>query len=98
MRYFRLWEDYPVQPIKKRNSSRREILGKIYYRGKPLCQISEREAVEEIGEVFQDLENQIVLYGFVHELAFGMGNLGEILTMKKRIGEMCNFFGWKKFS
>lgn len=74
-----------------------EICGKIYYRGKPLHQISERGAVEEIGMVFQDPENQIVLDTVVHELAFGMENLGYgILTMKKRIGEMCSFFGLEK--
>ena len=47
--------------------------------------------------VFQDPENQIVLDTVVHELAFGMENLGYgILTMKKRIGEMCSFFGLEK--
>jgi energy-coupling factor transporter ATP-binding protein EcfA2 len=59
--------------------------------------LSKKEAVEEIGMVFQDPENQIVLDTVIHELAFGMENLGyDILTMKKRIGEMCNFFGLEK--
>ena len=71
--------------------------GKIFYQGKSINHISEKQAAREIGMVFQDPEHQIVLDTVLHELAFAMENMGyDIRTMKKRIGEMCNFFGLEK--
>ena len=86
-----------ISQLKREIRPEGEISGRILYRGKPIDCLSKKEAVEEIAMVFQDPENQIVLDTVIHELAFGMENLGyDILTMKKRIGEMCNFFGLEK--
>ena len=86
-----------ISQLKREIRPEGEISGRILYRGKAIDSLSKKEAVEEIGMVFQDPENQIVLDTVIHELAFGMENLGfNVLTMKKRIGEMCNFFGLDK--
>ncbi|MFY9413841.1 MAG: ABC transporter ATP-binding protein, partial [Tepidanaerobacteraceae bacterium] len=86
-----------ISQLKREIRPEGEISGRILYRGKAIDSLSKKEAVEEIGMVFQDPENQIVLDTVIHELAFGMENLGfNVLTMKKRIGEMCNFFGLEK--
>lgn len=74
-----------------------ETSGKILYKGIPINDIPKKQAVEEIGFVFQDPENQIVLDTVIHEMAFSMENMGyDISTMKKRIAEMTNFFGLEK--
>ncbi|MGI5859323.1 MAG: ABC transporter ATP-binding protein [Tepidanaerobacteraceae bacterium] len=74
-----------------------DISGNIYYRGEPINHMPKKQAVEEIGMVFQDPENQIVLDTVLHELAFSMENMGyDIKIMKKRIAEMSNFFGLEK--
>jgi len=71
--------------------------GKIYYQGRSLDSIQKRQAAEEIGMVFQDPENQIVLDTVLHELAFSMENMGYgIQNMKRRMAELSNFFGLEK--
>lgn len=74
-----------------------DMSGTIYYRRRPIDSIPKRRAVEEIGMVFQDPENQIVMDTVLHELAFAMENLGyDIQIMKKRMAEMSSFFGLEK--
>ena len=74
-----------------------DISGNIYYRGEPINHMPKKQAVEEIGMVFQDPENQIVLDTVLHELAFSRENMGyDLKIMKKRIAEMSNFFGLEK--
>lgn len=86
-----------ISQLKREIRPEGNIGGKIYYGGKPINHILEKQAVEEISMVFQDPENQIVLDTVLHELAFAMENMGyDIRTMKKRIGEICNFFGLEK--
>src|SRR5699024_12048250 len=68
--------------------------GEICYGGKPLEDWNERILTEEIGLVFQDPENQIVMDEVMQELVFGMENLGIPHTeMRKRVAEMVHFFG-----
>jgi energy-coupling factor transport system ATP-binding protein len=49
---------------------------------------------KKIGFVFQDPENQLVADDVLHELAFGLENMGVATSeMRSRIAEMVHFFG-----
>ena len=50
--------------------------GEIYFEGKPLDQITQRQQASEIGYVLQSPDNQIVTDKVWHELAFGVAKLG----------------------
>lgn len=68
--------------------------GSIRYRGEPLEKLPAKLAAEQIGMVFQNPENQIVMDTVWHELAFAMENMGyELSVMRKRLAEMAHFFG-----
>ncbi|KKO54030.1 ABC transporter ATP-binding protein [Paenibacillus sp. DMB20] len=68
--------------------------GSILYRGLPLDQVDERSSIEEIGMVFQDPDNQIVMNTVWQELTFAMENLGySTEQMQRRVGELAQFFG-----
>ncbi|MDQ0229629.1 ABC transporter ATP-binding protein [Metabacillus malikii] len=61
--------------------------------GKLLEHTSE-ETAKDIGMVFQDPENQIVMDQVLEELIFGMENLGYSTDeMRKKIAEIVHFFG-----
>lgn len=48
----------------------------------------------DVGFVFQDPENQIVAEDFLHEMVFGLENLGlPTNEMRSRVAEMVGFFG-----
>ncbi|KAE9133841.1 putative ABC transporter ATP-binding protein [Phytophthora fragariae] len=71
-----------------------ERKGIIRFQGTPVESLSPQAAAEQIGFVFQNPENQIVMDTVWHELAFGMENLGYPLShMRKRLAEMVHFFG-----
>lgn len=75
-----------------RPEGRRE--GEIRYRGCQLDDLEERQSVEEIGMVFQDPDNQIVMNTVWQELTFAMENLGySTEQIQRRIGELVQFFG-----
>lgn len=68
--------------------------GVIEYKQRPLSECDERTLMEEIGFVFQDPDNQIVLDEVIQEIAFGMENLGySTFDMRKSVAEMVHFFG-----
>lgn len=68
--------------------------GRIFCCGRPMEELSEREAAAEIGFVRQDPEQQIVTDKVWHELAFGLENLGVPReSIRRRVGEMASFFG-----
>ncbi|GAV12702.1 ABC transporter ATP-binding protein [Paenibacillus sp. NAIST15-1] len=72
--------------------------GSIYYRGIALDQLDERRSIEEIGMVFQDPDNQIVMNTVWQELTFGMENLGySTAQMQRRVGELVQFFGMEEW-
>ncbi|MGI6485657.1 MAG: ABC transporter ATP-binding protein [Tepidanaerobacteraceae bacterium] len=86
-----------LSQLKREISPEGELSGEIYYKGKPIKNISKGQAVKEIGLVFQDPEDQIVVDTVIHELAFSMENIGYTKSiMKKRLAEMANFFGLEK--
>ena len=71
-----------------------EISGKIYYKGKDICTLSEEETACSIGFVAQRPEEQIVTDKVWHELAFGLENMGLSQdVIRRRVSEMTCYFG-----
>lgn len=68
--------------------------GEILYMGKQLSEWDEQTLASDIGFVFQDPENQIVMDEVIQEIVFGMENLNvPQIEMKKRLAELVHFFG-----
>ena len=71
-----------------------EKTGKIYFDGKDIAEVSQREQAEGIGFVFQNPDNQIVTDKVWHELAFGLESLSYSKTeIRTRVSDMASFFG-----
>ncbi|MFF2446449.1 ABC transporter ATP-binding protein [Neobacillus sp. NPDC058068] len=80
--------------LKKELTPVGELSGKITYKGMPLESVAEKTSSQEIGFVFQNPENQIVMEDVLSELVFGMENLGvNSEEMRQRVAEMVHFFG-----
>jgi energy-coupling factor transport system ATP-binding protein len=79
-----------------------QLDGAIWYRGERLDALDERASIEEIGMVFQNPDNQMVMNTVWEELTFAMENLGySSEQMQRRIGEIAQLFGiesWLKIS
>lgn len=68
--------------------------GEILFYNQELEKLPAKVAAKEIGFVFQDPDNQLVLDSAEQELAFALENMGYTeQEMRKRIGEMAHFFG-----
>ncbi|MBM7605896.1 energy-coupling factor transport system ATP-binding protein [Metabacillus crassostreae] len=68
--------------------------GDIFLENKPLLDIPPAQVVKDIGMVFQDPENQIVMDRVLEELIFGMENFGTSTEeMRKKVAEIVHFFG-----
>lgn len=68
--------------------------GKVLYRGQPVEEMGQREAVSEIGFVSQSPENQVVTNKVWHEMAFGLESLGyKNDVIQKKVAEMASYFG-----
>lgn len=68
--------------------------GVIYFNGKPLDEVFEREQASKIGFVMQSPDDQIVTDKVWHELAFGLESLGcDKRSMRGRVAEMACYFG-----
>lgn len=71
-----------------------ERRGSVEVLGRPLAGDDPREAACAVGYVFQNPENQIVCDTVLHELAFGLENLGvDPDAMRRRVAEAASFFG-----
>lgn len=80
--------------LKKELAPVGETQGDIMYAGKLLESWDAQTSIEEIGFVFQDPDNQIVMDDVMQEIVFGMENLGySTIEMRKRVAEMVHFFG-----
>lgn len=68
--------------------------GEIFFEGREINSLSQREAVSKIGYVMQSPENQIVTDKVWHELSFGLESLGEEPRhIRLKVAEMASFFG-----
>lgn len=80
--------------LKSEISPEGEMGGSILYDDRPLDHHPKEKLAREIGMVFQDPENQIVMDEVLPELVFGLENLGfSTEAMRKRVAEMVHFFG-----
>jgi len=71
-----------------------QIGGTVYYNGSLLNELPAHQSAQEIGMVFQNPDNSIVMDLVWHELSFGMENLGYSLpVMRSRLAEIAQFFG-----
>ncbi|MFD0770161.1 ABC transporter ATP-binding protein [Bacillus sp. CGMCC 1.60114] len=70
--------------------------GSIYYNGEFLHTIPDLLSAQEIGMVFQNPENQLVMDTVIQELAFSLENVGyETTIIQKRIAELISFLGFQ---
>ncbi len=70
------------------------VEGEIWFAGRPLSELTQREQAAEIGFVLQSPEEQTVTDKVWHELAFGLESLGcDTDTIRRRVAEMASFFG-----
>ncbi|MGM0877214.1 MAG: ABC transporter ATP-binding protein [Bacillota bacterium] len=70
------------------------ILGGFSLENQPLSTASPEQIAKDVGMVFQDPENQIVMDNVLEELIFGMENMGASTEeMRKRVAEIVHFFG-----
>lgn len=83
-----------LRQLKPQLSPHGELSGGIFFEGKPLSELGERESAAQIGFVQQSPENQIVTDKVWHELAFGLESLGyDTSTIRRRVAETASFFG-----
>ena len=83
--------------IKRELAPRGNRQGQILFRGRSTETLSDREAAEKIGFVFQRPEQQIVTDRVWHELAFGLENLAvPEREMRRRVAETAQFFGMEE--
>ena len=68
--------------------------GEIYFDGKSIYDLSDREQAENSGFVMQNPDNQIVTDKVWHELVFGLESLGiNSAEIRSKAAEMASFFG-----
>lgn len=68
--------------------------GNIFFMGRSLFDLPQREQAEKIGFVLQNPDNQLVTDKVWHELAFGLESLGyDNRIIRSRVAEMAAFFG-----
>ncbi len=69
------------------------IAGEIRFDGRSLASWNKRELSRNIGLVFQDPEQQLVMTSVEQEIAFGLENLGLALPeMRRRVAEVLSLF------
>ncbi|MFJ8530278.1 ABC transporter ATP-binding protein [Bacillus sp. NPDC094106] len=73
-----------------------ERAGNVYYDGVSLQEISDLLSAQEVGMVFQNPENQLVMDTVIQELAFSLENVGLAShVIQKRIAELISFLGFQ---
>lgn len=68
--------------------------GEFYLENQSIAKANSEQMAKQIGMVFQDPENQIVMDKVLEELVFGMENMGiSTEEMRKKVAEIVHFFG-----
>ncbi|MEH7300104.1 ABC transporter ATP-binding protein [Neobacillus drentensis] len=81
-----------LQLLKKEIQPHGSLLGKMTINGESLQEA--KDTSNKIGFVFQDPENQMVADDVLHEIVFGLENIGlSTNEMRNRVAEMVHFFG-----
>lgn len=83
-----------LRQLKTTLTPKGSIQGEVFYNGRILGGVSQKEQSTEIGFVFQNPDNQIVTDKVWHELAFGLESLGyDSAGIHLRVAEMASYFG-----
>ncbi|MBP1932539.1 ABC transporter ATP-binding protein [Ammoniphilus resinae] len=83
-----------LQLLKKEIHPFGSLTGDIFYQGKALEDYPPAQLTKDIGLVFQDPENQIVMDEVLQELVLGLENMGVgVAEMRRRVAELVHFFG-----
>lgn len=78
--------------LKKEIQPHGKLEGNIFISGEPAKEIV--DISKAVGFVFQDPENQVVADDVLHELVFGLENIGlSTNEMRSRLAEMVHYFG-----
>lgn len=68
--------------------------GEVRFNGQPLSALAPAESAQQIGMVFQNPDDQLVMDNVIQELAFSLENIGLSATViQKRIAELASFLG-----
>lgn len=71
-----------------------DVSGSVVFEGCPLADVPLSDQARFIGFVMQDPDAQVVTGKVWHELAFGLGSLGQDQSaMRVRVAEMASYFG-----
>ncbi|KEK23267.1 cobalt ABC transporter ATP-binding protein [Bacillus gaemokensis] len=71
-------------------------VGNVYYDGTSLQDMPNLLSAQEVGMVFQNPENQLVMDTVIQELAFSLENIGLAShVIQKRIAELISFLGFQ---
>lgn len=82
--------------LKPELSPKGDLSGKIFFSGKSLSALTQRESAENIAFVTQSAENQSVSGEVFGELAFTLENLGfDSFHIRRRVAEITAFFGFE---
>ena len=83
-----------LRHLKPSLSHHGQTSGRVYFNGKDIQKLSQKDEASRIGFVMQNPDNQIVSDKVWHELAFGLESLGENnQTIRLRVAEVATFFG-----
>ena len=80
--------------LKRELAPHGHMTGQLLYCGRPMADMSDRQAAQEIGMVMQQPESQIITDRVYQELAFGLENMGiKQEELRLRVGETANYYG-----
>lgn len=71
--------------------------GELVFEGQLLSELNSIKSAQEIGMVFQNPDDQLVMDTVIQELAFSLENIGEKdENIRRRIAEIVSFFGFQE--
>lgn len=80
--------------LKRELAPHGHMTGQLLYCGRPMADMSNRQAAQEIGMVMQQPESQIITDRVYQELAFGLESMGiKQEELRLRVGETANYYG-----